>query len=195
MYTNATGESFSISTFKYYISNIQLFAKGGKVTRVPGYFLVNANDTETHQIELQKKNAGNYDTIQFILGVDSARNCAGAQDGDLDPLNGMFWTWKSGYIFLKLEGHAPMSSLRAQKIEYHIGGYRPPANCIRTIKLALAPGTTSVIHLQLNIDQLFPAGFSFAQVPSVTGIDHAADMADRFPLLFRVMGQAGSVRH
>lgn len=28
-------------------------------------------------------------------------------DGDLDPLNGMYWAWNSGYINMKIEGITP----------------------------------------------------------------------------------------
>ncbi|WP_316930094.1 MbnP family protein, partial [Hymenobacter sp. IS2118] len=36
---------------------------------------------------------GDYQSVSFTVGVDSARNVAGAQTGALDPNNGMFWTW------------------------------------------------------------------------------------------------------
>ena len=45
--------------------------------------------------------ANKYDSVGFLLGVDSAGNTSGAQTGALDPLNDMFWTWNTGYVMEK----------------------------------------------------------------------------------------------
>ena len=58
-----------------------------------------------------------------------------AQTDALDPVNAMFWAWNTGYIFLKLEGRSSFSKLPGNIFEYHIGGYKSPSNCIRTISL------------------------------------------------------------
>lgn len=64
-----------------------------------------------------------YNSLSFLIGVDSLKNVSGAQTGGLDPLNGMFWTWNTGYIMFKMEGNSPSSSVVNNKIEYHIGGF------------------------------------------------------------------------
>ena len=51
--------------------------------------------------------AGNYNSLSFLLGVDSMHNVSGAQTGALDPANDMFWTWNSGYVMAKMEGASP----------------------------------------------------------------------------------------
>ena len=76
---------------------------------------------------------GNYSGISFLMGVDSLHNVSGAQSGALDPANGMFWTWNTGYIMAKMEGTSPVSSLPNQKIEYHIGGFAAPNNALRRV--------------------------------------------------------------
>ena len=45
---------------------------------------------------------------------------------DLDPMNGMYWTWQSGYINVKLEGKSNRCQTRNHIFQYHIGGYTLP---------------------------------------------------------------------
>ena len=42
--------------------------------------------------------------FDLYLGVDSVLNYNGVHEGALDPINGMYWTWQTGYIHCKLEG-------------------------------------------------------------------------------------------
>ena len=59
----------------------------------------------------------------FMLGVDSATSVAGVMAGDLDPMHGMYWTWQSGYIFMKLEGRCTRSAERGGRFYWHVGGF------------------------------------------------------------------------
>ncbi|MFM7218204.1 MAG: MbnP family protein, partial [Bacteroidota bacterium] len=52
-------------------------------------------------------------------------HAAGALGGDLDPTNGMYWTWQSGYINYKLEGFLSIEG-KEQSFEFHLGGFRSP---------------------------------------------------------------------
>ena len=50
-YTSSLGEIFSVTVFKYYISNIQLISSNGTTTSAPPiYHLVDASDTTTSTI-------------------------------------------------------------------------------------------------------------------------------------------------
>ena len=66
-----------------------------------------------------------------MIGVDSARNTSGAQLGALDPANSMFWSWNSGYIFVRMEGNSPQSTQPYNKLQFHIGGFKGATNCIK----------------------------------------------------------------
>ncbi len=114
-YTNSSGESFTVTKLKYYISNVRLLNADSVVYSLPdGYFLVDESNQPSTKLSFPNVPGGAYTSIKFTLGVDSARNVSGAQTGALDPANGMFWTWSSGYIFYKLEGTstaAPVESL------------------------------------------------------------------------------------
>lgn len=136
-YTNAAGETFRITAFKYYISNIRLVRMDNSELTLPAeYFLVDEADTASHTVRFMAPE-GEYRALVFTLGVDSARNVSGAQTGALDPVKGMFWSWNSGYIMAKLEGTAPASTQLDKKLAFHIGGFKTPYNAAQEIRLTL----------------------------------------------------------
>lgn len=138
MYTNAAGDTFNITLFKYYLSNFSLVdTEGRKVALAPGYFLVSEDSAASKKILLQQCPEGKYTQLSFMIGVDSVLNFSGPQSGALDPLYGMFWTWNSGYIMAKLEGTSPSSRLHNHMLQFHIGGYRAPHVTQRMVTLNL----------------------------------------------------------
>lgn len=154
-YTNAFNETYQVSRLKYYISNIAL-SNTTRSTHQWQVFLLDAGNTDSITA---MQPAGSFTSLNFMVGVDSALNCSGAQDGALDPLNGMFWTWNTGYIFFKLEGYSPASKADLQRIEHHIGGYRYPNAVARSINLALPKpleikeGSKHIITINMDLDK------------------------------------------
>ncbi|MBV4357174.1 MbnP family protein [Pinibacter aurantiacus] len=149
-YQNSFGESYTITTFKYYIGDIQLLnSTSGKVYNVSAktFYLVDASDSASSNITL-KAPVGTYDVINFTMGVDSIYNVSGAQSGDLDPVKGMFWTWNTGYIMAKMEGTSPLSHLPDNRIQFHIGGFKTGESAIRSVNLTLPEGRTLAISSQ-----------------------------------------------
>lgn len=142
-YLNGT-DTLVINRFKYYVSHIQLTNTAGK-TIVPEnqYYLIDIADEKSTSVQITVPE-GSYTGIQFLLGVDSMRNVSGVQTGALDPLNGMFWTWNSGYIMAKLEGTASSSMIAGKQFTYHIGGFRQHQQTARNIRLQTTPFHTSV---------------------------------------------------
>lgn len=57
--------------------------------------------------------------VRLTLGVDSTTNAAGVHCCALDPANGMYWSWQSGYIQFKLEG----KEKNGQQLNLHLGGF------------------------------------------------------------------------
>ncbi len=154
-YTNSFGESYQLSKLKYYISNIHLSGKPHSY-KSKNVFLIDAAATDSIVLKLQP---GIYTKLIFVLGVDSMLNCSGAQAGALDPLNGMFWTWNSGYVFFKLEGYSTSSTADLQRIEHHIGGYQGINKAARIIALDLKEplvineNNQKEIIIQVNLDK------------------------------------------
>ena len=143
-YTNANGDTFNVSLYNYYISNIRLTASDNSVyTETESYHLVKASNIASLQFTLANVPVKNYTSITFMIGVDSTRNVSGAQTGALDPANGMFWSWNSGYIMSKLEGTSPQSPATNQIVMYHVGGFSGANNALKTVTLNF-PGTANV---------------------------------------------------
>jgi hypothetical protein len=119
-YTNAAGNEFNVSTFRYYISNVELTKLDGSKVLYPVYKLIDAFDESTQTISLLEVPNGDYKAISYFIGIDSARNHSGPQEGDLSATTGMLWTWASGYLFLKLEGFYKNGTSQTS-FRYHIG--------------------------------------------------------------------------
>lgn len=136
-YTNPFGEDITFTIYKYYVSNISLVNAAGKETKLPDtYFLVDADAPSSASFTVNAPDTA-YKTIRFLLGVDSTRNVSGVQTGALDPANGMFWTWNTGYIMAKMEGTSAVSTAPLSAVTYHIGGFKTGESALRTISLNL----------------------------------------------------------
>jgi hypothetical protein len=154
-YTNSFNEIYQVTKLKYYISDIQLVGSGN-VASVPTIFLVDEEINDSLRFAIP---AGSYHKLIFTLGLDSALNNSGAQDGLLDPLKGMFWTWNSGYVYFKLEGFSSSSTADLQRIEHHIGGYTGVNKAARQIELPLpasfivGPKGNLTITVRMDLDR------------------------------------------
>lgn len=169
-YTNAAGESYKVTTLRYYISNIKLKRSDGAIYEdeisadgSKGYYLIDEADGPSQHIELKKVPVGDYTEITFTVGVDANQVTEGAQTGALDPAKGMFWSWNSGYIFMMMEGVSSSSTADDQVIVYHVGGYTEPNN-IRTKTVAMGETNAQVrsdktpeVHLIMDVNKMFDA--------------------------------------
>lgn len=72
---------------------------------------------------------------ELYLGVDSILNTCGALSGDLDPSLGMYWTWNTGYINVKIEGRSKNCSALKHEFQFHLGGYSGKYKGIRQVSL------------------------------------------------------------
>jgi hypothetical protein len=136
-----------VQTARFYLSDFRFRKQGNEVFREPdSYHLIDMEYPESGQWTL---NVQEFDEISFNLGIDSLTNVSGAYGGDLDPTKGMYWTWNSGYINVKLEGISPRSKGRNGEFGLHLGGYMPPHN---TIFQFISPvNATHDIQIDLNI--------------------------------------------
>jgi hypothetical protein len=135
-YKTPQGEDFTVSRFNYYISNIKFIKADGTTYAEPeSYHLLQQEKTSSLHFHVGNVPAGAYTGMSFLIGVDEARNTDGAQTGALDPVNGMFWTWQTGYIMAKLEGTSPQSKDSTKKYVLHIGGYKGENSGIRAVSI------------------------------------------------------------
>jgi hypothetical protein len=195
-YTNPFGETYTVSKFKYYISHVSLI-KGKDVFFEPeSYRLVDESKPDALHFSFAL-DAGYYNSLNFMLGVDSLHNVSGAQSGALDPLNDMFWTWNNGYIMAKLEGHSPQSKIVNNKLEFHIGGFIGENKVLKNITLHfppgkilnIQPGKSSEIIIEADIDAWWqqPNDIKIAEhaVCSTAGA-LAKKIADNYAKMFRI---------
>ena len=103
-----------------------------------------------------------YLEMEFLIGVDSTRNVSGAQEGALSVANNMFWSWNSGYIYIKMEGSSPQAN--GNSFVYHIGGFKSPHSAIQhshfdfgSSLLKIKPGASPQVHAFVDISKLFNA--------------------------------------
>lgn len=195
-YTNAFSEKFTVSQFKYYISNIRLRrADGSEFVQPESYYLVDEEKPESKTLTIPNVPVGSYSAVSFVIGVDSVRNFSGAQTGALDPVNDMFWEWKTGYIFVKMEGSSPASTQPNNRLVYHIGGFQNPNN-IRTVSPPLngqnsivENGKTSVIRYRTDLSAMFtaPNPIRFSETSTIMFQPISAQVADNYTRMFSVM--------
>jgi len=197
-YQNAKGEDFKISVFKYYVSNIKLSKADGTTYLIPeSYFLIDASKEDSQLITLNNIPTGDYTNIEYTIGIDYARNFAGAQTGALDPINGMFWNQTNGYFFVKMEGNSPQSTAANNALTFHIGGVTAPNNTLRTFAaeinatnpLRIRTDGKPKMHFIVNAAALFTGktDISFSTLNSTMGGANSVIVADNYAKgLFRL---------
>lgn len=149
-YTGADGNPITFSTFRCYISGIRLFRSGTQVWQEPSsYHLVDASIPGSLDVPLTIPAYLKYSAIRFNIGIDSLTNVSGAMGGDLDPSKGMYWSWQSGYINLKIEGKSPLSPARNHEFHYHLGGYSGKESSLQTIELNVSNSDSVTISADL----------------------------------------------
>jgi hypothetical protein len=167
------GDTMSFTTLKYYLSNIQLVkADGSTWSESNSYHLVDLSDESSTLLTLNDVPMADYTGMNLMIGVDSLHNVSGAQDGALNVANGMFWSWNTGYIFIKMEGTSTQSMNDA--FTYHIGGFSGANNAIQSKYmyfngsfLMARPDAVPQVHLSLNIQDLFENGIQTDLINSI----------------------------
>lgn len=202
-YTNASGEDFTISAFNYFVSNITLKKiDGTELKFADKYFLVKETDQSSKTIELADIPAGDYDSISFMIGVDSARSVSDVSQrtGVLDPASygtdNMYWSWNSGYIFFKMEGTSSKSAAASKAYKLHIGGFggltAKTVNNLRVITLQMAEvakvrkNIAPEIHLSVDAKQVFKSNVKIADGNEIMNPALGAAVADNYKDMFAV---------
>lgn len=129
-----SNDSIVFSNIKFYISDPLIFKNDSLIASLEKrYHLVDLNNPESLVLQTETEN---FDKIQFNLGIDKQTNLDGVKGGDLDPLKGMYWTWNTGYINIKIEGAIYSKTDGVKFFKYHIGGFEPPVNTSQNVSLS-----------------------------------------------------------
>ncbi|MCB9034299.1 MAG: hypothetical protein H6553_10710 [Chitinophagales bacterium] len=208
-YVNANGDTFTVTKFNYYISNIQLIKEDGAFYTYPkdsSFFLVKADDAASKEIVLNNIPTGNYKGIKFVLGIDSLTNTdkpIEERTGVLSGSEGMYWVWNSGYIFLKIEGSSPQIDSTTtnpnRNYKYHIGGFggysTPTINNIKEITIqssnpasvgVVKSNKTTQMHIMADVLNLFetPNTLSLGANPTIMFSPLSVQVADNYADMF-----------
>jgi hypothetical protein len=139
LYTSDKKDTVIIEALRFYISSIELMNNDRAVWKeMNSYHLIDASEASSLAITLSSPPNIAYNKIKFNLGIDSSTNVSGALGGALDPTRGMYWTWQSGYINLKLEGKSKLCKNRNNEFAFHLGGYNGTYNALQTVILNVA---------------------------------------------------------
>lgn len=202
-YTNANGEDFTISAFNYFVSNISLKKSDGTELKFADkYFLVKQNDEASKTIQLADVPAGDYTSLSFMIGVDSAKSVSDVSQrtGVLDPasygLEHMYWSWNSGYVFFKMEGKSTKSTNSAKDYKFHIGGFggmsAKTANNLRTISLPITDiakvrkSTAPEVHLAIDAQKVFKTTLKITATNTIMSPSAGTAVADNYKDMFMV---------
>lgn len=184
IYTNAAGNLYQVDLLKYYLTNVTLIKADSTEYNLHNYDLINAAIDTTCHISASGIPNGIYTRMRFYLGIDTARNHTGAQEGDLDPINGMIWTWNTGYIFFKHEGIFRTTAGSDTSLLYHYG----TDNVLVTVDLPLTNleinGNSRKVFLKFNLNQLYSnpvtVDFNNNNYHQSTSVDDRPWMSDLF---------------
>ncbi len=208
-YRNTAGESFNVSKFNYFVSNIRLRRSDGTDYTLPqdkNYFLIEEERPASQTLTLTGIPVGTYTGIGFLIGVDSVRSLAdiSLRTGVLDPgttdHDPMYWDWNSGYVFMKLEGTSAVAPAAQNHLfQYHIGGFgggydgKKTINNLRTValpfgsdQLVIGSSMTPIIDFQTDALQIFNGStkLSIAQNSSVMFTPLSGSIADNYAGMF-----------
>lgn len=155
-YKNSFGEEYTVDAFNYFVSNVELKKADGTVYKVPNsYHLIRESLTSSQLVKLTAIPQGDYTGVNFTLGVDSTKSVSpiAERTGALDPgtygqAADMYWSWNSGYIFVRLEGSSTaVPADRGSYYELHTGGFGgmtgKTVNNLRSVSLT-TPTTATV---------------------------------------------------
>jgi len=173
-------DSLSIQTLKFYVSGIEFYEDNKSVWKEkPKYYLVNTSSHESMTIKLSLPKKTKFSQVKFMLGIDSLTHVSGVMSGDLDPTKDMYWTWQSGYIHFKLEGHSTLCKNSKKEFQFHLGGYKEPFSTYKQIEIE-SSSTDIYFDLKKITDQLDLRQSDHVMLPG----KEAKRLADLLPACF-----------
>jgi endonuclease/exonuclease/phosphatase family metal-dependent hydrolase len=109
-----------VETLKCYVGHIELLDMNKQIIGRDtfSYRLIDFKNSNSLNFSINS-NSSYASYVRLTLGVDSITNAAGVHCCALDPANGMYWSWQSGYIQFKLEG----KEKDGEPLNLHLGGF------------------------------------------------------------------------
>jgi hypothetical protein len=179
-FANKAGNTYSVSELKYYISEISFTKDDGKIVSSTQVSLIDAADTKMQSFNIKQLPNGTYTKMKFYIGVGSLQNHSGLQEGALDPINGMFWTWNTGYIFFKHDGQFIDSTGVTKGVSFHLGTDVAYAKIEIPVNFGII-GKAKNVYLKFDLNKLYETpnliNFDFGNNHQSTSVNDSAWIA------------------
>lgn len=184
LHTHTDGAQIRFDVANYYVSNIRLVPISGADVAYDTVLLISAANAG-QPFTLGELPIGDYQTIKFDIGIDSARNHSDPStylpNHPLYPQSpSMHWSWNSGYIFLRIEGQIDTTTAltgATVDYEYHIGTDNFLKEVSIPIVLTVDANTQSI---SANIDLLLGTVINGLDLKTAT--DVSTHTMDNMPL-------------
>lgn len=184
-YITKNNDTVSITKMKFYISNILLqFNDGSEYKERSSVHLIDAENLSSLELKLDNVPDLKINKVSFDIGIDSVNSVSDKFEGDLDPTNGMYWAWNTGYINMKLEGKSSSCSNAKKEFQFHIGGYLPKQNALQKIEWNLDDKQNINIEVELSnwLDAISLKETNSIMIPG----EKAISMANLYKNMFKI---------
>lgn len=175
-------DSILISKLKFYVSEVSLVSDNKSIL-VNKSFLIDFEESNSFSLEIPEE--FKLKQLLFLLGTDSITNVSGAMDGDLDALKGMYWTWQSGFINVKIEGTYLKSDGESDVFHFHLGGYRSPYVANKKMKFKIENASNGIsfnLDLDLFIEIALQKGLKNIMSPGGSALELMEAFSKTFKL-------------
>lgn len=152
-YQTSAGETFSVTRVSYLVSDFELQRNDGSWLECSNSVAWLDFGRNRDFFRLEQIPPGEFCTIRFLVGLNTNLNHADpatfAPEHPLNPdVNGLYWGWQGGYIFMALEGLWRNSAGELDGWAYHLAR---DTNAVR-ITLAAPLEITNVTKLEMDFD-------------------------------------------
>jgi hypothetical protein len=140
----------TINLFKCYVSHIVFYNDKELVYDATNEaFLLDCSEKNSLTRTITLPGDINYTELRFYFGLDDQTNDKGISGGDLDPTKGMYWTWQTGYINMKMEGTSLSSGAADHNFQFHLGGFLAPFASFQPLTITTENKSELAIAIEL----------------------------------------------
>ena len=164
-YRTSAGEAFSITRVSYLVSDFELQRDDGSWLECSNAVAWMDAEAGRDSIRLDDVPAGTFRTLRFLVGLNANLNHANVArfpaDHPLNPdVNGLYWGWQGGYVFMALEGLWRNSDGELDGWAYHLAR---DTNAVRvTIAAPLEIINETRVALDLDLATALNAPYSLS---------------------------------
>jgi cytochrome c peroxidase len=172
-YNTVAGETFSVTRVSYLVSDFALQREDGRWLEYTNAVAWLDFDQNRNRFRVAPVPAGNYLSLRFTVGLSPALNHLSITNWvaghPLNPdVNGLYWGWQGGYIFLALEGLWRNAAGELDGWAYHLARDTNAARITLPMPCEITNETKVTVDFDLACVLNVPRVLSFARDGSST---------------------------